>query len=100
LPADSAIRLSGLAVGQDVKDLIVNGASHKITSTGLVKTVDYGYQLYPDKPGVVLTLALEDERPFFPAVIKPENEAERLRSCLESADPLFTRELPAPNPPC
>jgi hypothetical protein len=94
LPADSVIRLSGLTVGQSVNDLIVNTACHKITSTGLVKTVDYGYQVYPDKPGAVLTLKLEDERPLFPAVIRPVNDDGPLWACLQSSDPLFTRELP------
>ena len=94
LPADSVIRLSGLAVGQSVNDLMVNTACHKITATGLVKTVDYGYQVYPDKPGAVLTLTLQDEQPLFPAVIAPAADADRLWACLQSADPLFTRELP------
>lgn len=94
LPADSVIRLTGLTVGQNVDDLIVNTACHKITSTGLVKTVDYGYQLYPDKPGAALTLTLQDEQPLLPAVIAPAADAERLWACLQSADPLFTRELP------
>lgn len=94
LPTDSVIRIAGLAVGQDVNDLIVNTACHKITATGLVKTVDYGYEVYPDKPGAVLTLTLADEGPLFPAKIEPEGEEEPLWACLASADPLFTRELP------
>jgi len=94
LPADSVIRLSGLAVGQDVNDLKVNSACHKITATGLVKTVDYGYEVYPDKPGAVLTLTLADEEPLFPAKIQPKGDEEQLWGCLASSDPLFTRELP------
>ena len=94
LPADSVIRIAGLAVGQDVNDLIVNTACHKITATGLVKTVDYGYEVYPDKPGAVLTLTLADEGPLFPATIQPSGEEEHLWACLAATDPLFTRELP------
>jgi hypothetical protein len=52
------IQLSGLAVGQQVNDLVVNNACHKITASGWVKKVDYGYDVYPDKPGVSLVLTL------------------------------------------
>src|SRR5579875_2174648 len=93
-PADSVVRLSGLTIGENVNDSIVNAACHKITASGLVKTVDYGYAMYPDKPGVALTLTLQDETPLLPAAIQPEGDGERLWGCLASADPLFTRELP------
>ncbi len=94
LPIDSIIRLSGLAIGQEVNDAIVNRACHKITSTGLVKSIDYGYDSYPDKPGVVLVLTLIDEGPLFPSKIEPANDDLHIWQLLQSTDPLFTRELP------
>lgn len=94
LPSDSVIRLSGLKVHDKINDLIVNNACHKITATGLVKKIDYGYDLYPDRPGVALTLTLVDEVPLLPAHIKPESEESELWSSLQSLDPLFTHELP------
>lgn len=94
LPADSIFRLSGLTIGQRVNDGIVNAACHKITSTGLVKSIDYGYDSYPDREGVVLTLTLVDEVPLFPSKIEPEKEEPHLWQLLQSEDPLFTRELP------
>jgi hypothetical protein len=94
LPANSIIRLSGLKLHDKVNDLIVNTACHKITATGLVKKIDYGYDLYPDRPRVALTLTLVDEIPLLPAHIKPEKEETELWSLLQSFDPLFTKELP------
>jgi hypothetical protein len=93
LPAESIINLSGLKVGDKVNDLIVNNALHKITATGLVKTVDYAYDVYPDRPTAVLELTVGDERPLLPARIEPQADAEALWKCLQ-ADPIFTRELP------
>lgn len=94
LPIDSIIRLSSLTIGQHVNDAIVNAACHKITSTGLVKSIDYGYDSYPDREGVVLTLTLVDEGPLFPSKIEPEKEESHLWQLLQSEDPLFTRDLP------
>ena len=94
LPSESVIRLSGLKVGQQVNYNIVNEACHKITSTGLVKLIDYAYDMYPGKPGIVLSLKLVDEQPLFPAKIVPAEDAGRIWQCLQSADPIFTRELP------
>jgi hypothetical protein len=94
LPADSIVRLSGLTIGQRVNNGVVNAACHKITSTGLVKSIDYGYDSYPDREGVVLALTLVDEGPLFPSKIEPEKEELHLWQLLQSADPLFTRELP------
>jgi hypothetical protein len=94
LPSDSVIRLSGIKVHDKVNDRIVNAACHKITATGLVKTVDYAYDAYPDRPGVVLNLTLSDEGPLLPSSIKPDGEENTLWSSLQALDPIFTRELP------
>ena len=94
LPIESVIRLSGLKVGDKVNDLIVNTACHKVTTTGLVKSIDYFYDLYPDKPGVALTLALKDEGDLLPASIKPVADDESIWTALLAADPVFLRKMP------
>jgi len=94
LPVPSVIRLTGLKIGDKVNDLIVNTACHKITATGLVKKIDYAYDLYPDKPGVALTLTLLDEGPLLSARILPADQDERLWQSLVAFDPLFDRRLP------
>jgi hypothetical protein len=58
------------------------------------RKIDYGYDLYPDRPGVALTLTLVDEVPLLPARIRPESEESELWSSLQSLDRLFTQELP------
>lgn len=94
LPADSIVRLSGLKVGQKVNYAAINNACHRITSTGLVKMIEYSYDTYPGKPGVVLAFNLVDELPLLPAKIMPPQYEQRIWQCLQSADPIFTRELP------
>ena len=94
LPQESVIRLSGLKVGDKVNDLIVTTACHKVTATGLVKSVEYTYDLYPNKPGVGLKLTLVDEMPLLPAHIKPVEQEDHLWQSLTAIDPIFTRELP------
>lgn len=94
LPAQSVIRLSGLKVGQQVNYDMLHEASKKITSTGLVKTIDYGYDLAPGQAGVRLSLNLVDELPLLPAKIMPVEDTDKIWGCLQSADPIFTRELP------
>lgn len=94
LPTSSIIRLSALKVGQKVNYDIINEACHRITSTGLVSLVDYGYTLVPGKPGVVLSLKVSDELPLFPAKIYPREDEDQIWGCLQAGDPIFTRELP------
>ena len=94
IPANSIIRLSGLKVGQKVNYAMIDQACHKITSTGLVKLIDYAYEVQPGKPGVVLSFKVVDELPLFPAKILPAEDTDRIWHCLESSDPIFTRELP------
>ncbi len=94
LPSDSIIRLLGIKLHDKVNDRIVNIACHNIAATGLVKSVDYVYDAYPDRPGVVLNLTVADEGPLLPASIKPAAEESTLWSSLEALDPIFTRELP------
>ncbi len=94
LSSDGLIQLSGLAVGQQVNDLVVNKACHKITASGLVKKIDYGYDVYPDKPGVSLVLTLVDEAPLFPSTITPASESERIWEALQQRSPILKRELP------
>jgi hypothetical protein len=94
IPAESIIRLSGLKIGQQVNYSIINDACHKITSTGLVKMIDYAYEKYPEKSGVILSLTVTDELPLFSAKIIPPEDTDKIWGCLQSADPIFTRELP------
>ena len=94
IPAESISRLSGLKVGQQVNYSIINEACHKITSTGLVKMIDYAYEKYPGKSGVILSLTVTDELPLFSAKIIPPEDTDKIWGCLQSADPIFTRELP------
>jgi hypothetical protein len=94
LPPASLLRLSGLKVGQKVNYDILNQVSNRITSTGLVSSVDYAYNVQPGQPGVVVSFTLKDEMPLLPASIIPEANAELLWGCLQTADPIFTRELP------
>lgn len=94
LPAASLLRLSELKIGQKVNYDILNQVSNRLTSTGLVSTVDYAYNVQPDKPGVMVSFTLKDEMPLLPASIVPEANADLLWGCLQNADPIFTRELP------
>ena len=94
LPVESVIRLSGLRVGQKVNYDILTEACNKITSTGLVSTVNYAYNVDPGKPGVKVSFKIWDELPLLPSKIDPPEQADQIWGCLESADPVFTRELP------
>ncbi|MBV9301858.1 MAG: hypothetical protein JOY62_13845 [Acidobacteriaceae bacterium] len=94
LPKESVIRISDLKVGQKVNYDIINEACHRLTSTGLISIVDYAYNLVPGKPGVVLSLNVSDELPLLPARIYPKEDEDQIWQCLQSADPIFTRELP------
>jgi hypothetical protein len=94
LPESSVIRLSGIKPHDKVNDLIVNAACHKITATGLVKTVDYSYDVYPDRETVTLNLVLVDETGLLPASILPASDDAALWSRLQALDPLFKRQLP------
>lgn len=94
LPTNSVIRLSGLKVGQMINYDLVNQACHRITSTGLASLVDYAYILQPTKTAVALSLKVTDELPLLPSKVYPAEDADRIWGCLQSADPIFTRELP------
>ncbi|MGA8028282.1 MAG: hypothetical protein WB992_14155 [Bryobacteraceae bacterium] len=94
LPKDSLIRISGLKVGQMVNDDVLLEASHKITSTGLVSMVDFAYKASDGNPAVVLSLKVYDEQPLLPIQIYPHENEERMWACLQSGDPIFTREMP------
>lgn len=94
LPSQSIIRLSGLKLHDKINDPIVNEACRKITATGLVKSVEYAYDMYPDRPGVSLTLKVVDEAPLLPAKIKPEADDVALWPALQKLDPMFTKQLP------
>jgi hypothetical protein len=59
-----------------------------------VALVDYAYNLEPGKPGVVLSFTVTDETPLLPAKVYPPEDEDRIWKCLESADPIFTREMP------
>jgi hypothetical protein len=94
LPADSIIKISGLKVGEMINDDVLKQASDKLTSTGLIKGIDYGYDIVQGKPGVYLSIKVFDEEPLLPAHIMPADYAPPIWRCLESADPIFTREIP------
>jgi hypothetical protein len=94
LPTPSLMRLSGLKVGQKVNYDILNEVCSKITSTGLVSAVNYAYNVQPGKPGVMVSFKLSDELPLLPASILPAANEELLWGCLQTADPIFARELP------
>lgn len=109
LPANSIIRLSGLRVGQMVNYDILKAACAKITATGLVSAIDFAYNVETGTSGdsgtpgdsgkqaVVVSLLISDEMPLLPAKIQPPEEADQIWACLQSADPIFTRELPNTN---
>jgi hypothetical protein len=94
LPAESIIRISGLKVGDVITDERLKEATDKITSTGLVKGIDYGFDMNPGKPGVFLSIHVFDEEPLLPVRIEPADIATQVWSCLESADPIFKPEMP------
>jgi hypothetical protein len=77
-----------------ISDETLKQASNKLTSTGLIKGLDYGYSLVPQTNGVYLTLNVFDEGPLLPAQILPEEQAESVWHCLQTADPIFTKEMP------
>lgn len=56
--------------------------------------MDYSYDAYSDRPGVVLVLAITDETPLLPATIKPDADSEKLLSTLKARDPISTRDMP------
>jgi hypothetical protein len=94
LPAESIIRISGLKVGEMITDEHLKQATDKITSTGLVKGLDYEFNINPDKSGVQLALHVFDEGPLLPVRIEPLEIATQVWSCLQTADPVFTAEMP------
>ena len=94
LPPESVIKISGLKIGQMINDDALKQASDKLTATGLVKGLDYGYNMMPDKPGVYLSLKVFDEDSLLPVRILPAEAADSIWSCLRSADPIFTSEIP------
>ena len=94
LPAESILKISSLKVGQTINDDTLKQVSDKITSTGLVKGLDYGYDIKPGKSGVYLSLNVFDEGPLLPARILPVEQAPAIWACLQSADPIFMQEIP------
>lgn len=60
----------------------------------MVKSVDYAYDAYPDRPGITVVLTIKDEGPLLPASIKPPEEEDLVWSALQSTDSVFTRDLP------
>ena len=94
LPTLSVIRVMGLKAGDQVNDASVNAACHRLQSTGLIKSVDYQYLLYPDKPGAELVLTIADEPKLVPGSIEPKQDSDALWTALKSVDPMFTDTLP------
>ncbi len=93
-PQESIIKISGLKIGQMINDETLKEASGRLTSTGLIKGIDYGYNIVPGRPGVLLSMKVFDEGPLLPVRILPESAAEPIWNCLRSADPIFTAEMP------
>jgi len=94
LPALSVVRVMGVQAGDRVNDASVNAACHRLQSTGLIKSVDYQYLLFADKPGVELALTIVDEPHLVPASIEPKQDSDALWTALKSVDPMFTDTLP------
>jgi hypothetical protein len=94
IPAGSVIALSGLKAHDSVTEKGVDAACRRITATGLFKSIDYSYAVYPDRPGAVLGLKVVDEGPLVPASIKPAAQEAVIWAALEAMDPVFTRQLP------
>lgn len=94
LPAESIIRISGLRTGQMIDDAVLKQVSDKITSTGLVKGIDYEFNALPGKQGIDLAIKVFDEAPLLPARIMPAEQAQPIWSCLQTADPIFSPEMP------
>ena len=94
LPPQSIVRVSGLKVGETITDKDLKEATDKITSTGLVKGVDYEVDVPPGKAGVSLSIHVFDEGPLLPVRIEPADVATGVWSCLQTADPIFTAQMP------
>ena len=52
------------------------------------------YNVSPGTPGIILSFKVWDELPLFQAKIFPAEDQDRIWACLQSADPIFTREMP------
>lgn len=93
-PANSIVALSGLALHDKVREVDVNAACKRIMAAGLFKSIDYTYDAYPDRPGVVLNLAVADEGLLVPCSIKLAGEEASIWANLQQADRIFTRQMP------
>lgn len=94
LPRQSVIRILGLKIGQTANEDIMNTACDHLTKTGLVKDIDYSYQPKPDGSGVIVAFKIFDEEPLLPAAVFPEENEAAMWACLQSADPVFQKQLP------
>jgi hypothetical protein len=94
LPTESILRLAQLKIGQMVNYDILAAVCDRITHTGLISTVDYAYKVQPGQAGVVVSFLFFDELPLLPVSISPAEDSGHLWSCLEAADPIFTRSMP------
>lgn len=94
LPSLSVVRIIGLKAGDQVNDASITVACHRLQSTGLIKSVDYQYLLYPDNPGAELVLTIVDEPKLVPASIEPKQDADALWAALKSVDAMFSETLP------
>jgi Surface antigen variable number repeat len=94
LPTFSVIKVIGIQAGDHVNDASVNAACHRLQSTGLIKSVNYEYLLYPDKPGAELVLTIVDEPMLVLALTEPKQNSDVLWAALRSVDPMFTDTLP------
>jgi hypothetical protein len=93
-PAQSIIALSGLKPHDKVREIDVNTACHRITASGLFKSIDYTYDAYPDRPGVVLNLEIVDEGGLVPSSIKFAGDETVVWAALQTMDPILTRQMP------
>jgi hypothetical protein len=93
-PGPSIIALLGLKSHDKVSEMDIVKACHRITATGLFKSVDYTYDVYPDRPGAVLHLAVRDESPLVPCSIKPAGDDATIWPALQSVDPIYFSQMP------
>lgn len=94
LPRKSVVRLLGLQVGQTANEEIMNAACDHLTKTGLIKDINYRYQPKSDGSGVVVSFKIFDEEPLLPASVFPQQNEPAMWACLQSADPIFQKQLP------
>lgn len=94
LPRESIIRLMGLRIGQTVDTDTLLAACDRMSKTGLVADINYSFRQDPGKAGSVVVFKFWDEKPLLPATVFPPENETAAWACLQSADPIFSKQLP------